>query len=74
MEKPAKKAKKKKTRSKKKSKKISNEVPFKNFFAQCVRDGKLRYWQEAEIWAFFRDNRLRAKEDINLYRKMLEKY
>lgn len=55
-------------------KKESTEVTFKAFFSWCVITGRLDPHQEAEILAFFRDHRLKDKEDKDKYLKVLQKY
>lgn len=49
-------------------------VTFKGFFSWCVATKRLRIDQEAEIWTFFEENRLREKEDKDRYLKVLESY
>lgn len=50
------------------------EVTFKVFFSWCVITKRLAKHQEAEIYAFFRDQGLKDKEDKDNYLKILEKY
>ena len=61
-------------RRKKKAPAKSKEVTFKSFFTWCVVTGKLLEHQENEILAFFRDHRLKDKEDRDKYLKVLENY
>lgn len=68
------KRKKKVSRRRKKAPKESKEVTFKAFFSWCVNTGKLLEHQENEILAFFRDHRLKDKEDRDKYLKVLENY
>jgi len=56
------------------AKKLSSEVTFESFFVKCVREGKLREWQRLEIAAFFRDLKLREKEDLEVFEESLKKY
>lgn len=56
------------------SKKLSQEIPFELFFAKCVFEGKLKYWQRKEIFAFFKDMNLREKEDLTTYEETLGKF
>lgn len=51
-----------------------NEVTFKAFFSRCVNLGKARYWEENQIYAFFKNRNLKDKEDLDTYQKMLGKY
>lgn len=54
--------------------KPSQEITFDLFFAKCVTEGKLRSWQHREILAFFRDLKLRDKEDLKVYEDSLGKF
>lgn len=75
MRKQAKKTRKKTSKTaEKKVQNESSEISFKAFFDMCVRKGKLRPEQDREIEAFFKDMKLKSKEDLDTYRKMLEKY
>lgn len=62
------------TRLKETSEKLSQEVTFETFFAKCVNDGKLQFWQHDEIAIFFKENRLRQKEDFQVYEDTLKRY
>ncbi len=66
----------KKSRKKagKKAAKQDSKVTFKAFFSRCVILGQLKPWQEKEIYAFFRAQDLKDKEDLDVYQKTLEKY
>lgn len=54
--------------------KPSQEISFELFFAKCVHDGKLKPWQHKEILAFFKDMKLREKEDLKVYEDTLGKF
>lgn len=60
--------------SKDKAIKPSSALTFEAFFSKCVKDGKLKAWQDKEIAAFFKDMKLRDKEDLEVYEAMLGKY
>jgi hypothetical protein len=68
----------KKSRAKKPAelapKKKSEPITFELFFAKCVREDKLKFWQREEIAWFFRDMRLRDKEDLEVYEEALKGY
>ena len=68
------KRKKKASSRRRKTPKEPTEVTFKQFFSWCVNTGKLAEYQEKEILAFFRDHRLKDKEDRDKYLKVLDKY
>lgn len=59
---------------KKKTKKKENKVTFKAFFSKCVNTGVLNYWQESEVYAFFKSVDLKDKEDLDTYQKALENF
>lgn len=54
--------------------KLSQEISFEMFFARCVATGRLKKWQRGEILAFFRDMKLREKEDLKVYEDTLGKF
>lgn len=54
--------------------KPSQEISFELFFANSVREGKLKKWQHKEIAAFFKDMKLREKEDLKVYEDALGKF
>lgn len=54
--------------------KLVQEIPFELFFAKCVFEKKLKSWQRKEILAFFKDMKLREKEDLTVYEKILRKF
>lgn len=49
-------------------------MTFETFFAKCVRIGKLKKWQHDEVAAFFKDHRLKAKEDPEVFEETLKRY
>jgi hypothetical protein len=49
-------------------------ISFEAFFARAVCQGKVRFWQRDEVAAFFRDCRLREKEDSEKYEAALKRY
>jgi len=55
-------------------KKSNSEITFEAFFIKCVSEGKLKNWQQKEIAAFFKDLKLRDKEDLEIYEQTLKKY
>lgn len=57
-----------------KENKLSSEITFDQFFVKCVHEGKLKHWQHNEIAAFFKDLRLKEKEDLKTYEAALVKY
>jgi hypothetical protein len=57
-----------------KSEQVKSEITFDLFFEKCVREGKLKSWQRMEIEAFFKDHKLREKEDSKIYADTLAKY
>lgn len=54
--------------------KSSQEISFEMFFAKCVYEKKLKSWQYKEILAFFRDMKLKDKEDLKVYEDTLGKF
>lgn len=50
------------------------QVLMRRFLEKCVREGKIKPWQPAEIAAFFRDMKLKDKEDPKVYEETLKKY
>lgn len=54
--------------------KSSSEMTFEAFFTKCVHEGKLKDWQRLEIATFFKDMKLREKEDLETYEASLGKY
>jgi len=58
-----------------KPKKLSPEpVLMRRFLEKCAREGKIRPWQIAELESFFRDTKLKEKEDPKVYEETLKKY
>lgn len=57
-----------------KAKKQDSKVTFKAFFSRCIILGKVKPWQENEIYAFFKTQNLKDKEDLDIYEEMLKKY
>lgn len=53
---------------------VSPEITFDAFFEIAARQGKVKYRQRDEISAFFRDLKLREKEDVVTYESALKKY
>lgn len=49
-------------------------ITFDVFFAKCVREDKLRFWQRSEVEAFFKDLRLRTKEYLVTFEEALNKF
>lgn len=62
------------SKSSKEDKKPSPKVTFETFFFKCVIEGKLKSWQRKEIAAFFKDMKLKDKEDSEVYEEMLKRY
>ena len=58
----------------KKAIKPSSALTMEMFIAKCIHEGRLKPWQDKEIAAFFRDMKLRDKEDLEVYEAMLGKY
>ena len=56
------------------AKKKDTQVTFKAFFSQCVNLGKLKPWQEEVLRAHMLKNKLRDKEDLETYQKMLKEF
>ncbi len=54
--------------------KLSQQISFEMFFAKCVHEKKLKPWQHKEIAAFFKDMKLRDKEDLKVYEDTLGKF
>lgn len=54
--------------------KPSSEITFEAFFTKCVFEGKLKSWQKLEIATFFKDAKLKDKEDLEVYEATLGKY
>lgn len=69
--------KRKKTRKKSSRASASGRKPqitLELFLTKCIREGKIRFWQKQEIEAFFRDKKLKDKEDLEVYEDTLKKY
>ena len=49
-------------------------VLMRRFLEKCVREKKIKPWQPAEIAAFFKDHKLKDKEDQKVYEETLKKY
>ena len=54
--------------------KSNSEITFEAFFSKCVFDGKLKSWQRQEIAAFFKDKKLKEKENLDVYESTLALY
>ncbi len=54
--------------------KPSPQITLDAFFHKCVFEGKLKPWQQHEITAFFRNLKLREKEELKVYEETLAKY
>lgn len=50
------------------------QITLELFLTKCIREGKIRFWQKREIEAFFRDRKLKDKEDLEVYEDTLKKY
>lgn len=57
-----------------KEKPSSEKITFDMFFVKCVREGRLKSWQHKEVAAFFKDMRLKEKEDSEIYEATLGKF
>ncbi len=60
--------------SSKSEQKSSSEVTLDQFLERAVHQGKIRPWQRKEIAVFFRDKKLKDKEDSKIYEETLKKY
>ena len=63
----------KKGNSRKKPK-LSSEITMDLFIEKAVLTGKIQPWQRKEIAVFFRDKKLKEKEDPEIYSATLAKY
>lgn len=52
----------------------SEVVTYKAFFQQSLTLGRVKYWQEKEIGAFFKSLGLTDKEPVDKYKSALAKY
>lgn len=67
-------SKKKKLTTQEIAKPVSDDVPFRSFFQECLTKKLVKPWQENEIRAFFSQLGLRDKEPSDKYRDALAKY
>lgn len=54
--------------------KAPEKITFSAFFSQALNQRLVRAGQEKEILAFFKDLRLKEKEDLETYLQALSKY
>lgn len=50
------------------------KIPFSVWFAQQLKSGKLRFWQEREISVFFKEHGLSEREEADKYTEVLKLY
>ena len=65
---------KKRSAAPKRAKKKPEQVLFSVWFSKKVFKAELKFWQEAEIKAFFKDKGLSDKEEPDKYEECLKLY